>query len=189
MSHFGEPRLLRDARARLLGDLTGLVLEVGAGNGANLPYYGKEARIAVTEPDPFLLGRARKRVKGLTARAFLCRAVAEELPFPDGCFDFVVCTLVLCSVVDVTRALQEIKRVLKPNGVFRFLEHIRSERPRVALLQDRLTPLWRRVGGNCHMNRPTLWLMEQAGFKVDSAHVGQLSPLLPIVMGTATPRA
>ena len=119
------------------------------------------------------------------------RARAEELPFADSSFDTVVATMVLCSVGDVGRALAEIQRVLRPGGRFLFLEHVRSDDPRIARRQDRLGGAWSWFARGCRCNQPTIELLEGA-FSVEHLERGEL-PLAPsivrrpLVTGTAVP--
>jgi ubiquinone/menaquinone biosynthesis C-methylase UbiE len=116
------------------------------------------------------------------------RVPAEQLPFEDDSFDTAVCTLVLCTVRDPERALAEIDRVLKPGGQLLFLEHVRSDDPALAKWQDRLTPLWRRVGHGCNPNRPTPDLIRS---RLESVEIeeGELPKAPPIVRPLRVGRA
>jgi len=98
----------------------------------------------------------------------LVRARAEALPFRDGAFDTVVSGLVFCSVGDVARGLAEVRRVLKPGGMLRMLEHVRSRRPFAAWLQDRTQPAWTWFTGGCHPNRATEAAVAAAGFEIEA---------------------
>jgi len=164
--------LPREFRARTVGDLRGRVREVGAGPGANLPYYCGVNRLVAVEPDPKMRRRAARLLRQMEARGGRTRidlvdARAERLPFADGRFDAAVLTLVLCSVDDVDAALAELRRVLRPGGQLRLVEHIRSPDAFVAGLQMRMTPLWRRLAGNCHLDRDTLAALRAAGFVIE----------------------
>jgi ubiquinone/menaquinone biosynthesis C-methylase UbiE len=141
-------------RARLLADARGRVLELGAGTGVNLAHYGPGvAELVLLEPaEPMA---RRLEAKGLPAHARVVRAGAEAMPFDDDTFDTVVATLVLCTVPDLERALDEIDRVLKPGGRLLFLEHVRADDPGLAKWQRRLNPLQRRFACGCHLDRPT----------------------------------
>ena len=121
-----ERRGLARERARLLGTLRGRVLEIGAGTGLNVPHYPPDADVVYTEPDPHMAARLRRR--GVE----VVEAGAESLPFEDASFDFVVSTLVLCTVPDVPATLAEVRRVLKPGGQLVFIEHVRAEPGHVA---------------------------------------------------------
>jgi ubiquinone/menaquinone biosynthesis C-methylase UbiE len=118
-------------------------------------------------------------------------AGAEALPFPDGSFDTVVSTLVLCTVPDQEAALDEVRRVLRHGGRLLFIEHVRAAGS-AARWQDRLEPLWRRLLGGCHPNRDTVAAIEDAGFEIETFESfyppGPLSILMPHVQGSATVR-
>jgi len=121
------------------------LLELGAGTGANFLYYPAGVTIIATEPDPFNLARARKRVAELGRAIALCQCPAEALPFADVSFDMVVATLVFCSVHDPMGALTEVRRVLKPTGTFRFIEHVRAD-GFTGRVQDMLTQFSNALG-------------------------------------------
>ena len=157
---------LREMRRDLLAGARGRVLEIGAGTGANLPFYGPDVEwLVVTEPEPPMLRRLQQRARERVPWARVLRAPAEDLPFDDASFDVVVTTLVLCGVDDQARALREARRVLVPGGRLLFLEHVRSAEPRIARMQDRMNRLNRIVVG-CDCNRPTLDAIESEGFAV-----------------------
>ena len=173
---------LHERRARLLEAAQGRILEVGAGTGANLPFYGPNVgALTLTEPEAPMAHRLAKRLRKESRRADIVEAGAEELPFPDGRFDTVVSTLVLCTVADPLRALREVWRVLKPDGQLLFIEHVRSDDPRLAKWQDRLNGLNRIVAHGCNCNRATLDVIKQAGFTIRSLEKGQLAKAPPFV--------
>lgn len=161
-----EPRLGRH-RAPVVGSAQGRVLEIGFGTGANLPYYPNDVRrIEIVEPDVALSQRARRHI-AMSGRDVISHALsAERLPFDSDSFDTVVSTFTLCSIAEVDQALTEIRRVLRPTGRFVFLEHGRSPESRIATWQHRLTPLQKRIGGGCHLDRPIRTLISQAGFAI-----------------------
>lgn len=138
-------RRLGPLRRTVVGEAKGRVLELGVGTGLNVPFYPAAARVVGAEPDLAMLGRARRRAAAGPPRSYLVAAVGEALPFLDGSFDEVVVTLVFCSVRSTQQTLAEIRRVLKPAGSLRFLEHVRSDRAGWARFQDAVTPLWRTV--------------------------------------------
>ena len=170
-----------------MGEIEGRVLEIGAGTGASFEYYGHEAVVVATEPDPFMLERARLRLEGLSARRIELRQVsAEELPFDDGSFDHVVSSLVLCTVGDLPRALAEARRVLRPAGTFRFIEHVRNDDSRFwGTLQDVITPAWRWFAAGCNPNRRTQQAIEDAGFQLDWIDFVRIGPGTPAIFGVA----
>ncbi len=182
-----EAKLLGRLRAWVAGEAVGRVLEVGVGTGANFPYYPEGLSVVAVDPDPFMLARARKRAGRLGRDPDLIRAAAEALPFADGSFDTVVATLVFCSVLDPDRALAEVRRVLRPGGTFRFIEHVRAGGGLLGRLQDTATPVWRRVAGGCHLNRQTVEAIKGAGFELVRL---EWHPLLftPLAAGVARPK-
>lgn len=186
----GEKAGLGAARAELLADATGAVLEVGAGTGLNLAHYPTSVRsLALAEPDRAMLRRLEHSATCTSKPVTVLRAPAEDLPCDDDTFDTVVSTLVLCSVDDQPRAMREIRRVLKPGGRLLFLEHVRSDDPGLARRQDRVN-WFNRLTTGCDCNRPTLRTLEQAGFVVDRVLHGELpkSPsfVRPMIVGSAT---
>ena len=154
-------------RAALLEGAAGDVLEIGGGTGANLQYYGSTVgTLTITEPEKPMVKRLAPRVEAARPDAKLLRAPAEDLPFDDASFDVAVSTLVLCTVDDQPRALRELRRELRPGGRLLFMEHVRSDDPKVARTQDRMLPINVRMLHGCHCNRPTLDGIRAAGFEV-----------------------
>jgi SAM-dependent methyltransferase len=162
-----ERTVLGPARADLAGGAGGRVLDLGAGTGANFPYFGAAAsEVHATEPDPYMRQRAVARAREAALPIVVHDAPAEALPFPDGRFDTVVAMLVLCTVADPARALAEIVRVLRPGGELRFYEHVRSPGRVAGRTQDWLAPLWRHVAAGCQPNRDTVRLIREAGLAI-----------------------
>jgi ubiquinone/menaquinone biosynthesis C-methylase UbiE len=181
---------LSERRRRLLGEARGRVLEIGAGTGRNVPHYPREVdELVLTEPLEPMARRAERRLARDGRRGRVVRASAERLPFPDACFDTVVSTMVLCSVGDVPATLREIGRVLRPGGRLLFLEHVRSEEPRVARRQDRLHGAWAWFARGCRCNQPTVELLEASPLSVERLERATLpaapSIVRPIVLGRA----
>jgi len=177
-------------RRRLLADVSGRVLEIGGGTGANIPFYGPAVvSLTVTEPEPPMLRRLEKRAREHARAVTVLRAPAEDLPFDDDSFDAVVSTLVLCGVDDQPRALRELRRVLRPGGKLVFIEHVRSEDARLARLQDRMNGVNRFVVC-CDCNRPTLTSITAAGFQVEQLERTTMAKVpkfvRPLIIGVAT---
>jgi SAM-dependent methyltransferase len=149
-----ERSILAPRRARLLAELTGVVLDVGAGTGANLRHFRSATRVIATEPSSGMSKRLAARLSSAPCAVELLDARAEILPMADASVDAVVFTCVLCSVDDVDRALAEARRALKPDGRLVVLEHVRGT-DRLARWQDRITPLWSRVAGGEPSRRGT----------------------------------
>ena len=167
-------KLLLPYRQRVIGGATGRVLEIGIGSGMNLPLYGDDVEEVIgIDISPELLAMAeRSQRRRLQVR--LLQGSAEHLlsTIAGGSVDTVVVTWALCSIPDVTAALVEAHRVLRRGGSLRFAEHGRSPDASVAWWQDRLTPLWRRCSGGCHLNRKTDGLLQSAGFRLTHLATG-----------------
>jgi ubiquinone/menaquinone biosynthesis C-methylase UbiE len=169
-------------RGALLAQASGRVLEIGAGTGLNLRHYGAAvADLTLAEPEGPMLRRLKRRLRTRGGAGRAVQAGAESLPFPPDSFDVVVCTLVLCTVSDPEAALGEISRVLVPGGRLLFLEHVRSNDPRIARWQDRLHPLWLRCGHGCNCNRPTEQLIQSSPLRIERCDRGRLPKSPPIV--------
>lgn len=175
-------------RWRVAGGATGAVLEVNVGGWKNLRRYGAVTRLVGVEPLRRNCFAARRRAHRIVPTAEIARSTVERLPFPDATFDTVVASLALCGVRDQDVALAEIRRVLRPGGSLRFLEHVRSRRPAVARFQDIMTPFWRLFVGGCRPNRDTLAAIRRAGLVVGVVDevVGAPGPARPTVCGIAT---
>jgi ubiquinone/menaquinone biosynthesis C-methylase UbiE len=181
---------IADHRRRLLAGLEGRVLEVGAGNGLNFPHYPDTVtEVLALEPEPYLRRQALVATRQAPVPIRVVDGTAEALPAPDGAFDAVVASLVLCTVTDLDQTLTETQRVLRPGGRLRFYEHVRAEDPRMARWQDRLERPWGWVVGGCHPNRDTVAAITAAGLQVvqlDRFDLQAMPPLArPHVLGVA----
>ncbi len=181
---------LRACREGLLAGAAGRVLEIGAGTGANLRFYGPAVvSLTLTEPETPMLRRLERKAAVQAPGATVLRAPAEDLPFEDAAFDVAVSTLVLCGVDDQPRALRELRRVLRPGGQLLFIEHVRSADTHLARSQDRMNGINRFVVG-CDCNRPTLDSIQNAGFTVTRAEHTTLLKVprfaSPAIVGSAT---
>jgi SAM-dependent methyltransferase len=157
-------------RRELLEGLAGMVVEVGAGNGLNFPYYPPAVtEVIAVEPEAYLRKRAEEAAAATSTPVTVVDGLADQLPLEDGAADAAVASLVLCSVPDQAAALAELHRVLRPGGELRFYEHVISRDARRAAVQRRLDEwgIWPRVAGGCHLTRDTGRMIEAAGFTVE----------------------
>ena len=162
-----ERRWLGDARRQLLVGLQGYVLEVGAGTGANFPFYPPQATVVATEPSQHMLRRAAEKAAAAQAHIETKLADAQDLPFPDRTFDAVVATLVFCTVPDPLKALNEARRVAKPGAPVLMIEHVHAETPVKRLLLSAWTPAQQVIGQGCHLNRETPKSVTSAGLHLE----------------------
>lgn len=171
--------LLQKYRRRVASQASGLVLEIGFGSGLNLPFYdpARVTRLYALEPQEGMLKLAGKAIARASFPVEVLHAGAEQIPLPDQSVDTVLSTWTLCTIPPLDKALGEIRRVLTPSGQFLFAEHGLSSEPRVARWQHRLTPMWRRCAGGCHLNRKHDDLLHAAGFYLASAESGYAGPL------------
>lgn len=155
-------------RAEWIPKACGEVLEMGIGSGLNLPFYSPEVQhVYGVDPSSELQRIARTRATELPVKVeFFSQSGEEPIPLSDASVDTVVITWTLCSIPDPSQALRQMKRVLKPNGRLIFVEHGRSDDPGVIAWQDRIAPLWKRIGGGCHLNRKIDQLIATAGFEI-----------------------
>jgi SAM-dependent methyltransferase len=180
-------------RDTLLEGLTGRVLELGAGNGINFAHYPHGvAEVVAIEPEPYLRGKASAAAASAPVPVTVRPGLAGQLDLEPDSVDAAVCSLVLCSVPDQAGALQDLRRVLRPGGQLRFLEHVRGTgaiKPRLQSGLDR-SGLWPGMAGGCHCSRDTVAAIRQAGFEVTTVRPIDLGPSWlatnPHVLGRAT---
>jgi ubiquinone/menaquinone biosynthesis C-methylase UbiE len=154
-------------RERVVSQARGRVLEIGIGSGLNLPLYGSRVdTILGLDPVARLLAMAQVAANRSAIPVTLISGSAQAIPIDRGSIDTVVTTWTLCSIPDAGAALQEMRRVLKPDGALLFVEHGSAPEENVRRWQNRLTPVWKRIGGGCHLNRPIRALIESAGFRI-----------------------
>jgi ubiquinone/menaquinone biosynthesis C-methylase UbiE len=167
------------------------VVEIGIGSGLNLPFYAPTAAHVIgVDPSPRLLAMARERRRAAAPPVDLVEGSAEAIPLDDASVDTVVVSWTLCSIPDPSRALGEMRRVLRPGGRLLFVEHGRAPDALVRWWQDRLTPAWRRLSGGCHLNRAVGDLIAGAGFRIDRLETGYMlryNPMAFMYEGSATP--
>lgn len=182
-------RLLKTYRERIVPLAQGRVLEIGIGSGMNLPFYTDRAtEMLGLEPHPKLVDMASQ--KWHRDRMRLIEGSAESIPLASASIDTVVTTWTLCSIPDVARALSEVRRVLSPSGQLLLVEHGLAPDERVRKWQHRLTPLWRRLTGGCHLDRPIPELVESAGFRMTRLETGYMQgpkPMTFMYEGIASP--
>lgn len=155
-------------RLETLAGAKGEVLEIGFGSGLNLPYYPETvSHITAVDINPGMEKLARKKIAASSIPIEFLIINGEQLPFKDQSFDAVVSTWTLCSIERVAQALGEIRRVLKTDGKFIFIEHGLSPEARTQKWQHRLTPLQKKLAGNCHLNRSIRTLIEDQGFTIE----------------------
>jgi ubiquinone/menaquinone biosynthesis C-methylase UbiE len=174
-------------RKEVIAQAQGIVLEIGAGTGLNFALYDPEhvERVEAVEPDIAMLRYARERLKSARVPITLTQASVEALPFAGETFDSAVATLVFCSVTDPLRGLSEIRRVLKPGGTLLLIEHVQAQGAFARRLQDIITPVTKRIAGNCHWNRDTARSVINADFQIEEKrNISGLFP--PIIILTAT---
>ena len=188
-----DRRGAREHRRKLLSRATGIVVELGSGTGANFALYPASVdRVLAIEPEPSLRALSSEAAKRAPVPVVVLDAVAEALPLGDSSADTVVASLVLCSVSDPSRAIAECRRVLRPDGLLLFYEHVRSAHRLLAVAEDAITPLWSRIAGGCHPNRDTVRLLESGGFDILEADrfgfaPASVTPPIAHVLGAARP--
>lgn len=175
---------LRAARARILADMTGHILEIGTGLGQSFPYYTRNTQVTAIEPFDIFRAEAQREARRSELRINVVDGDAHRLQFPDSSFDGLFCSIVLCSVRDPVLALREMHRVLRPGSPAQFLEHVRSSSKFVAALQYGLTPLWAAFDGSgCSITRSPIEPIKTAGFTIERTS----SLILPGIFGIFFP--
>lgn len=178
-------------RSKVVPLARGDVLELGCGGGINMEFYDPAQinSLSGIDPSPKLLDMSRAAAAARGMDANISGGVGEAMPFADASFDTVVSTFTLCSVADQAEVLGEIRRVLRPGGTALFLEHGAAPDAGVAKWQRRIEPVWKRIGGNCHLTRPISGAYIGAGFAVEQLGAGYLPksprPMAWVEYGTA----
>jgi len=177
-SRFVLPRMVNFAcglkpamrqRAKIVPHARGRVLEVGIGTGLNLPFYdpAKVSKLWGLDPAPEMTQIARQAAAAAPFEVEFIGLPGDEIPLEDHSIDTVVVTYTLCTIPETTPALRQIGRVLRPGGELLFCEHGAAPDASVRRWQDRLNPLWKRIGGGCNLNRPIPALIEAGGFRIE----------------------
>ncbi|MFB6149887.1 MAG: class I SAM-dependent methyltransferase, partial [Halobacteriales archaeon] len=191
MKH-AEDSLLHEVRKSLVEDIEGTVLDLGAGTGAMFSYFkaatGEESSLNLNaiEPDPHMRRRAIQKADELDLDIEIRSEGAQSLPYAHDSMDVVIASLVFCTIPDVEAALDEVARVLKPGGEFRFLEHVHAD-GWLAHIQDAVNPIWRLSAAGCHLNRDTAATFRNDDrfevVELDELKIG-VPPVKPFVRGT-----
>ncbi|WP_431804005.1 class I SAM-dependent methyltransferase [Halobacillus andaensis] len=163
-----EKGRIENIRKDLIKYADGHVLEIGAGTGLNFPYYRQVSAVEAVDPDLAMINYAFKRGKKAVPAIKFHEGRAEDLPFKNKQFDSIVATLVFCTIADPKLAIKEIERVGKPGSKVLLFEHVKSEQRWKAAFQEKITPIWKRVCGGCHLNRDTVHLIQESSIVIDS---------------------
>jgi ubiquinone/menaquinone biosynthesis C-methylase UbiE len=178
-------------RQRVVSAARGRVLEIGIGSGINLPFYPPATNeIFGLEPAPRLVEMAQHSAQQSSATVKFVEASAEAIPLDNNSIDTVVMTWTLCSIPDARQALAEMRRVLRAGGQLLFVEHGQAPEESVRKWQNRLTPVWKRIAGGCHLNRPIPLLIESSGFRIAQIRTGYMrgpKPMTFMYEGCARP--
>ena len=164
--HNFERRLYKK-RSHLLSNLEGQVIGVGEGTGINFQFYPDEITVHAIEPSKPMLEKAVLKANGNSNIKFYNKGINDEElnnHFSDNSIDAIICTLVLCTIPDPEKALENFKRWLKPTGKLIIMEHIHASKPVNKSLQNIVNPAWKLIGEGCHLNRNTDELIKEVGF-------------------------
>jgi ubiquinone/menaquinone biosynthesis C-methylase UbiE len=180
-------------REKVVPNARGRVLEVGIGSGLNLPFYdhAKVTKVWGLDPAPEMIRIAERAARSLPFEVEFIGLPGNEIPLEDNSVDTVVVTYTLCTIPDAIAALRQMSRVLRPDGELVFCEHGAAPDASVRRWQDRLNPIWNRVGGGCNLNRPIPGLIDAGGFrirKLDTMYIPGWRPASFNYWGTAVPR-
>ncbi len=169
-------KAIRKQREKIVPLAHGDTLEVGIGTGQNLCHYDKHklSRLWGLDPAAEMQPKARKRMQAAGLDVDLIPISAEAIPREDASFDTVVLTYTLCSISDPVTAVKEIRRVLKSGGQLLYCEHGLAPDPNVAKWQERLTPSWRKIAGDCRMGRDIPAILKQGGFELPNMQQGYI---------------
>ena len=181
-------------RQKIVPLARGRVLEVGLGSGLNFPYYdaSQVSKVWGLDPSPEMIEMAGKRARAVNFEVDFLPLTGEEIPLETNSADTVLVTYTLCTIADVDRAMQEMARVLKPDGELIFCEHGVAPELSVRRLQNCINPVWKRIGGGCHLNREIPALIERGGFRIremQAMYIPGWRPASYNYWGTATLKA
>jgi len=161
---------VQELRQQLVPRCYGTVLEVGMGSGLNLPFYdpARVDKLYGLEPSEAMRRKARRPIDQASLPVDWLGLPGEAIPLEDESVDTLLLTFTLCTIPDWRKALEQMRRVLRPDGQLLFLEHGQCPNPGVQRWQDRLTPLWKPLAGSCHLNRPIAELLIRGGFALET---------------------
>ena len=160
-------------RKELIADLEGVILEVGSGTGTNFENYHSKARVIALEPSSFMLDKSKAKLPKTNQITIYNMGIADkrlESIIKNNSLDYIICTLVLCTIPDQNLALDKFKAWLKPTGKLIILEHIHAQSKASRLFYNLINPMWRIIGHGCNLNRDTDMSIKRAGFKVEKEH-------------------
>ncbi|WP_207214180.1 class I SAM-dependent methyltransferase [Brumimicrobium glaciale] len=166
-------KTLQPIRKELIGNLEGNILEVGSGTGTNFEHYNAKAKVIAIEPSSFMLDKSKAKLpKHTQITTYNLGVVDQRLDsiIKNNSLDYIICTLVLCTISDQNLAFNNFKKWLKPTGKLIVLEHIHAQKKPTRLLYNLVNPFWKIVGDGCNLNRDTNLSIKKAGFKVESEH-------------------
>lgn len=158
-------------RQELIGELEGDILDVGSGTGVNFEHFNSNANVIAIEPSQYMLEKAEAKLPqsaNITTHNLGVTDNALDSILSENSLDYIVCTLVLCTIPNHHLALEKFKKWLKPTGKLIILEHIHAEHKPNRVLQNIINPIWKVIGDGCNLNRKTDELIKSAGFKVES---------------------
>jgi ubiquinone/menaquinone biosynthesis C-methylase UbiE len=163
-------------RAKVVPSASGRVLDIGFGSGLNIPFYdrGKVEHVWALEPSKEMWRMAQKNVGGNTIPIEFVNTSAEDIPLDDASVDTALITFALCTIPDVSRALEQISRVLKKDGRLLFVEHGAAPEQNILRWQHRLEPVWSHLAGGCHLTRRTPDLLEANDFQISDLSTGYI---------------
>ncbi|WP_420580743.1 class I SAM-dependent methyltransferase [Reichenbachiella sp.] len=176
-------RIFGKTKSKLFKDHPSTIVEIGAGTGSNMRYYRKGTHLIAIEPNVHMHENLRESAKKFDINLKIKSLIGEAIDLPDNSCEFVVSTLVLCTVGDPEMCITQVKRILKPSGRFVFIEHVKAkEHTLFSLIQNILHKPWHWFFEGCHTNRDTTSLIKRSGFRsVSIENYNQYSPFLPIV--------
>jgi SAM-dependent methyltransferase len=168
VNRFCSASTIERQRRKIVPQATGRVLEIGIGSGFNLPFYDVDAVEEVWGLDPSapLRAQAAARAQGLPFPTHMTDYAQGRIPADPASFDTVVVTYTLCSIPNLAEVLADVRRVMRPEAALLFSEHGRAPDAGVHKVQRLMTPVWRRLGGGCHLGRDIPGVLREAGFEV-----------------------